>query len=284
MDYPLGLLTLFIIGTHISTYFYKLKAKFGDTYAVNDPLNRLYGKITLNLGSYERHICIGYWSITHFTVHHSCASVMGPSIIPFSLFAGIAWEVMEDLISQATKKKSFGKKHGRRWEGKDEVQYLDWWTGTVDDIVWNMLGAMTGVSFHQLFSSTIINIWLSLIGVVYFSHARYTNDHIDGSVVMTLCEISGMAMLIHTIGALGWLSVMAYLLSYFRCLNLGTLWKACNFVQTTLLDIRKSNEEAVLFWSTKSSIVPDHEPKGAHSSLLSHSGSKPPSSSFRMYK
>lgn len=126
--------------TWIAIYHKCLVDSYGlDKYVIHDVLNRAYIVKIYNID-----LSIGFWSASHFLCYLLVSSKhLDISYIFIMLIGGMLWEVVEDLIGYITRKKSFNKKHTRR-DYNNKIHYTNWWSGSIGDIFYNMMGVFSG--------------------------------------------------------------------------------------------------------------------------------------------
>lgn len=133
----------------IMFYHRGLVIKYGrDNYTYNDNMNIVYFEIN--------GLKFGRWSLSHYVYYMYITLLFSYnkyySLILFSI--GCSWELIEDIISYYIKNKPINKKHTRRFNNQlDTVLYNNWWSGSINDIIVNSLGIMSGIIIHIYFNN-----------------------------------------------------------------------------------------------------------------------------------
>jgi len=101
-----------------------------------DPMN----KTVFQLGKLK---CCSMWPISHFILYLIWGFLCPECWIFFSI-VGVLWELFETILGMNSKKTDdiITRKNG--------VQYNNYWSGSLLDIIFNSLGLLVGISLNKL--------------------------------------------------------------------------------------------------------------------------------------
>tara|TARA_B100000073_G_scaffold210596_1_gene174925 strand:- start:72 stop:512 length:441 start_codon:yes stop_codon:yes gene_type:complete len=133
---------MIILGISIITYFLILQYKYGEEKMIYyDPLNvkrfyiPFYGKIS-------------GWPVSHI-ISYAIFTYQYPEYWYHIIFLGMLWEVVEycfNYYQAGGKNVTF---HNTRT--KNSIEYTNWWEASTQDIVWNSLGGIIGMTLSRTF-------------------------------------------------------------------------------------------------------------------------------------
>jgi len=111
-----------------------------------DPFN----KILFKVGQTK---CCSYWPLSHFILY-VIWGFLAPECWLFFSIVGVIWEMVESIIGTNSKKNDdIGV--------NKNVQYTNWWSGSITDLIFNSLGLLVGIALNKLCKKTKENINLS---------------------------------------------------------------------------------------------------------------------------
>lgn len=126
------ILFLFII-----IYHFILRSLFKDNFAAKDSMNQ-------NVLYIPNYGCISWWPISHFILYF-IFGLLFPDCILLAMSVGIIWEIYESAYGWYYKN-YIGE---QKVMSNGSIQYEEWWGGRVSDIVFNLLGFLTGMLFAK---------------------------------------------------------------------------------------------------------------------------------------
>lgn len=120
--------------------YYVYRRLVGGNVATADPLNRK----VFSLPCLEN--CCSWWPISHFLLY----AILGfffPQCFFLLFLIGIGYELLEMILA-----KIFGSERQPLAEA-DHVEYSqNWWSGSLKDILFNVLGLVTGVALAYAYT------------------------------------------------------------------------------------------------------------------------------------
>lgn len=131
------ILIILYFGTLLSLYGYSDLAE-------KDILNK---KITKK--SFFGSNGVSYWGFTHFIMYAILGYMLPNCFIPLTI-VGILWELFETLMGRITMPEEIKKTRKNRVTGDYSPEYLNWWSGSVKDVVLNSMGFLVGYIIHKI--------------------------------------------------------------------------------------------------------------------------------------
>jgi hypothetical protein len=117
-----------------------------------DVLNKVLVKLEVGDTKYP----FSFWPFSHFILY-VILGFLFPDIPLELTVAGIAWEALESITGHALRSKypeirsrnfmDYLKQQKPR-EDKEDTQYADWMSGSLWDIVFNIIGLLVGMGVH----------------------------------------------------------------------------------------------------------------------------------------
>lgn len=108
-----------------------LRDKFGDKIAKNDFMNK---NISTNIPFVKN---ISWWPVSHFVMYF-ILGFMFPYCARGILTLGMFWEIFESTLGYLNLNRTLDKPDPKIY------QYSSWWTGTVSDLIYNVIGFLCG--------------------------------------------------------------------------------------------------------------------------------------------
>lgn len=127
----------------ILIYSFILKFFFGVDFSSKDFMN--YNVFCTNsLG------CLSYWPFSHLILFF-ILGILFPDCDKTVIGAGIVWEIIEEIYGL------YFKTYVMKTTAKpnENIQYQEWWGGTISDIVINIIGFYLGKFFARVFNLNI---------------------------------------------------------------------------------------------------------------------------------
>lgn len=92
---------------------------------------------------------VSYWGFTHFIMYAILGYMLPTYFIPLTI-VGILWEFLETLLGRITMPEVIKKTRKNRVTGDYSPEYLNWWSGSVKDVVLNSIGFLFGYILHKI--------------------------------------------------------------------------------------------------------------------------------------
>lgn len=127
-------------GLAIQSYWKILYKLDKDKITYNDNFN----KVLFKVGNFK----ISGWSTIHYYYYYILAYTFSEQLL-LLFFCGVIWEIIEDILSKFTKKKSINTKHTVVNLDKT-ISYTNWWEGSYQDIVINSIGIIHALSIKKI--------------------------------------------------------------------------------------------------------------------------------------
>lgn len=132
-DKPIRILVF--ISIIIGLYNIILRKIYRDDFIYHDILN----KKIFNLDILEN--CCSGWTLSHFIVYF-ILGLLFPDCFVIIIIISILWEFIEVLIGSYVNGDNWRRQITR---DKNEIEYsTNWWSGSYKDIIFNILGFITG--------------------------------------------------------------------------------------------------------------------------------------------
>lgn len=136
-----GAIYVLLVVFALIVVYYIYKRVSGGNIAAEDPLNQK----VFNLACLEN--CCSWWPISHFFLY----AILGfffPQCFFLLLIIGILYELFEMVLAKA-----FGTER-QPIADAGQVEYSrNWWSGSMKDILFNVLGLVTGVALAYAYTS-----------------------------------------------------------------------------------------------------------------------------------
>ena len=121
----------------IVIYFPILKARFGNVYSYRDKMNKVLFRLP-GIGD------VSGWPLSHFILFF-ILGILFPDCDFIVITAGVIWEIWEEVYGRyILKDPSNTPSHTSEAGFRPDIQYERWWSGSVKDIVFNILGFYLG--------------------------------------------------------------------------------------------------------------------------------------------
>lgn len=143
-DFKIAIKVYLIIFFSIIIYFSSLFVIYGyDQLAEKDILNN---KITTKsiLGSNG----ISYWAFSHLIMYMILGYLLPNHFIILTI-VGIVWELFETVVGYLTMPKDIKKEGKRKITGEENIEYMNWWSGSIKDIIFNTIGFLIGYTLNK---------------------------------------------------------------------------------------------------------------------------------------
>lgn len=141
----LGVYKVFFVTTiFIIVYFLLIFFNYGDKLVQNDFMN----KVVFNVPGSTT--CCSWWPVSHFVLFFILGLLFPECDVPV-LVGGVLWELFETFLSFS---KNQPDKHQSISRG-NKVEYINWWSGSIKDIIFNTMGFYFGKSILKVMNKKV---------------------------------------------------------------------------------------------------------------------------------